>query len=56
MDDQLTIGELAKRTRVTTKTVRYYEKIGLLVPVARGDNQYRYYTTPWPRSYYTVCS
>ncbi len=43
-DPWLTIGELARRAGVTTKTVRHYEEIGLLVPAGRGDNQYRYYT------------
>lgn len=29
----LTIGQLAKRTGVTIRTLRYYDKIGLLQPV-----------------------
>lgn len=28
----MTVGELAERTGVPTKTLRYYEEIGLLVP------------------------
>lgn len=40
---RLTIGELAKQAGTTTKTVRYYERIGLLLPREQGDNQYRYY-------------
>lgn len=43
MNEQLTIGKLARQAGVTTKTVRYYEKIGLLEPATRGDNSYRYY-------------
>lgn len=43
MDQQLTIGELARRSGTTTKTIRYYESIGLLQPAKRGDNSYRYY-------------
>lgn len=43
MDGQLTIGKLAKQAGVTTKAIRHYEKIGLLPPVKRGDNRYRYY-------------
>lgn len=35
------IGELSKRTGVTTKTIRYYEEIGLLPPPDRADNGYR---------------
>jgi len=35
------IHELAKRTGVATKTIRYYEAIGLLPPPARQPNNYR---------------
>lgn len=28
----MTVGELAERTGIPTKTLRYYEEIGLLVP------------------------
>lgn len=39
------IGELAKQTGLTTATIRFYEKIGLLDArhVRRGDNHYREY-------------
>jgi DNA-binding transcriptional MerR regulator len=37
------IGELANRTGVTTKTIRYYEDIGVLPPPARAANDYRDY-------------
>jgi len=37
------IGELGNRTRVPTKTIRYYEDIGLLPEPARADNGYREY-------------
>lgn len=43
MDRSLTIGQLAKESGVTVKTIRYYEKIGLLLPTDRGANNYRYY-------------
>ena len=43
MSDHLTIGELAKLSGTTTKTIRYYERIGLIQPAKRGDNSYRYY-------------
>lgn len=36
------IGELAQRAGVTTKAVRYYERLGLLAP-GRGANNYRDY-------------
>jgi MerR family transcriptional regulator, copper efflux regulator len=40
------IGELAAKTGVSTDTIRFYEKEGLLQPdgAARGDNNYRQYT------------
>lgn len=37
------IGDLAKATATDTQTVRYYERIGLLAPPARGANGYRSY-------------
>lgn len=39
----LTIGQLARRTGVPAKTIRYYEAIGLLPQAARGENRYRRY-------------
>ncbi len=41
----LKIGELARATRLTVGTLRYYSDIGLLKPIHRGDNGYRYYAT-----------
>lgn len=41
---QLKIGELAKKTGVTVGTLRYYSDLGLLQPVERGSNGYRYYS------------
>lgn len=38
------IHELAKHTGVATKTIRYYESIGLLPPAQRAANNYRQYT------------
>lgn len=37
------IGELAERGAVTTKTIRYYESIGLLAEPERTDSGYRDY-------------
>lgn len=37
------ISELAKKTGVTAKTIRYYEQINLLPPPARKNNSYRDY-------------
>ena len=39
------IGELARRARVNPRTLRYYERIGLLPPSARTVAGYRLYTT-----------
>lgn len=37
------ISQLAKFTDVPTKTIRYYEDVGLLKPAKRAENGYRYY-------------
>jgi MerR family transcriptional regulator, copper efflux regulator len=39
----LRAGEIARRTGVSTDTVRYYERRGLLPPVPRRANGYRSY-------------
>lgn len=38
------IGELAAELSVSTKTLRHYEKIGLLPPAIRRENQYRHFS------------
>jgi DNA-binding transcriptional MerR regulator len=38
------IGELASRTGVNAKTIRYYEGVGLLPPAARLPSGYRQYS------------
>lgn len=40
---ELRIGELAERFRLNPKTIRYYEKMGLLVTRQRSPNGYRLY-------------
>jgi MerR family transcriptional regulator, copper efflux regulator len=37
------IGEIAKQAGVTTRTLRYYEQLGLFVPSSVSSNGYRYY-------------
>ncbi len=37
------IGQLAKAAGVPVTTVRYYERIGLLLPAGRTGSNYRYY-------------
>jgi DNA-binding transcriptional MerR regulator len=38
------IGEVAERTGLTQRTLRYYESIGLLAPATRMDGGFRLYT------------
>lgn len=38
------IGEIAEKSGVTTRTLRYYEKIGLIEPDLIKENGYRYYS------------
>jgi MerR family Zn(II)-responsive transcriptional regulator of zntA len=39
----LKISELAKQTGLSSHTLRYYEKIGLLAPSQRSESNYRMY-------------
>ena len=41
----LSIGEVARRARVRTSALRYYEKAGLLAPPPRENGQRRYAAT-----------
>lgn len=38
------IAELAKLSRVSSRTLRHYHQLGLLAPAYTGHNGYRYYT------------
>jgi DNA-binding transcriptional MerR regulator len=42
MDESLTIGELARRTGVTTSALRYYDELGLVRPSRRVSGHRRY--------------
>jgi len=46
MSDKMRIGDLAKRASVTTRTIRYYEELGLLKQSGRerGEGDFRYYS------------
>ena len=43
MTTSLTIQQAAAQTGLSVHTLRYYEKIGLLDPIARQDNTHRLY-------------
>ena len=43
MESSLFINEAAKRTGLTAYTLRYYERIGLIEPVARAEGGQRRY-------------
>ena len=43
MTTQITIAEAAERSGVSAHTLRYYERIGLIHPVGRGQNGHRRY-------------
>ncbi len=42
-DDHMRIGDLSRKAAVSTKTIRYYEDIGLLPEPERSQNGYREY-------------
>ena len=41
--DSLRVGELARATGFTAKTIRYYDEIGLVTPSVRSASGYRLY-------------
>ena len=41
--DGMTAGQFARRAGVTIRTVRFYDKVGLLPASRRSENGYRYY-------------
>jgi MerR family copper efflux transcriptional regulator len=45
MDDRhMQIGEVAERTSLSLRTIRYYEEVGLVPPSARSAGGFRLYT------------
>ena len=45
MESSLSIQEVAKRTGLTAYTLRYYERIGLIAPIARASGGQRRYAS-----------
>jgi DNA-binding transcriptional MerR regulator len=43
-DKRMQIGEVASRTELSLRTIRYYEETGLVVPSARSLGGFRLYT------------
>lgn len=41
----MNISEAARRSGLSSKTIRYYEQIALIAPAVRGVNSYRQYDT-----------
>lgn len=39
----LTVGELAKRTGITVRTLHHYDRLGLVKPTGRSNGNYRLY-------------
>jgi DNA-binding transcriptional MerR regulator len=46
MGNHMQIGEVAERTELSLRTIRYYEEVGLVVPSARSQGGFRLYTEP----------
>jgi len=44
LEELFQIEEAARRTGLTSRTLRYYEERGLVVPARRGDSNYRLYS------------
>jgi DNA-binding transcriptional MerR regulator len=40
----LTVKQVSKLAHITTRTLHYYDQIGLFKPDFIGDNGYRYYS------------
>ncbi|MBA8824996.1 DNA-binding transcriptional MerR regulator [Saccharopolyspora lacisalsi] len=46
MNGHAQIGEVAERTGLSLRTIRYYEEVGLVVPSARSQGGFRLYAEP----------
>jgi DNA-binding transcriptional MerR regulator len=45
MDTELSIQQVAEITQLSTHTLRYYERIGLLAPIERASSGHRRYSS-----------
>jgi DNA-binding transcriptional MerR regulator len=43
-EQHMQIGEVAERTSLSLRTIRYYEEVGLVPPSARSQGGFRLYT------------
>lgn len=43
MGEHMQIGEVAERTGLSLRTIRYYEEVGLVTPSARSQGGFRLY-------------
>ncbi len=53
---QLTILEFSRLTGIKRENLRYYDRIGLLSPETRGENNYRYYSRHQLNTAYLISS
>lgn len=44
MSEELSVQQVAENTGLSTHTLRYYERIGLMAPIGRAPNGHRRYT------------
>ncbi|MBF0706659.1 MerR family transcriptional regulator (plasmid) [Alkalihalobacillus hwajinpoensis] len=44
MSEGLLIGDLSKKFNISTQSIRYYERIGLINPPKRTESKYRIYS------------
>jgi DNA-binding transcriptional MerR regulator len=44
--EHMQIGEVAERSGLSLRTIRYYEEVGLVTPSARSQGGFRLYTEP----------
>lgn len=53
---QLSILEFSRLTGISRDNLRFYDRIGLLCPEQRGENNYRYYARSQLNSAYLISS